>query len=171
MSFNRRKMEDQRREAAEKEAASQRATDAQVLEDADRLIAAWNERHAKRMPMIFSPTIGAAITDVQNSLIAKLEERPWRTDILKVDGHQLYISGGSRQGLHVGDTLFVLKQGERVKSAQTGFDITLPAKRVGQIRITSLFGSNETDEGAVADILSGDISDAHKDGLYVSEKE
>jgi hypothetical protein len=61
MGFNRRKMEDQRREAAEKEAAARRATEAQVLEDAERLIAAWNERQAKRMPMIFSPTIGAAI--------------------------------------------------------------------------------------------------------------
>jgi hypothetical protein len=62
MGFNRRKMEDQRRGAAEKEAASRRATDAHVLEDAERLIAAWNERQEKRMPMIFSPTIGAAIT-------------------------------------------------------------------------------------------------------------
>jgi hypothetical protein len=62
MGFNRRKMEDQRREAAEKEAANRRATDAQLLEDAERLIAAWNERQAKRMPMLFSPTIGAAIT-------------------------------------------------------------------------------------------------------------
>jgi hypothetical protein len=62
MGFNRRKLEDQRRDAAEKEAASRRATDAQVLEDAERLITAWNERQAKRMPMIFSPTIGAAIT-------------------------------------------------------------------------------------------------------------
>jgi hypothetical protein len=61
MGFNKRKIEDQRREAAEKEAASRRATDAQVLEDAERLIAAWNERQAKRMPMLFSPTIGAAI--------------------------------------------------------------------------------------------------------------
>jgi hypothetical protein len=34
MGFNRRKLEDQRREAAEKEAANRRATDAQVLEDA-----------------------------------------------------------------------------------------------------------------------------------------
>jgi hypothetical protein len=62
MGFNRRKMEDQRRQVAEKEAASRRATDAQVLEDAERLIAAWNERQTKRMPMLFSPTIGAAIT-------------------------------------------------------------------------------------------------------------
>src|SRR6516165_10747708 len=61
MGFNRRKLEDQRREAAEKEAANRRVTDAQVLEDAERLIAVWNERQAKRMPMIFSPTIGAAI--------------------------------------------------------------------------------------------------------------
>ncbi len=62
MGFNRRKMEDQRRQTAEKEAAARRATDAQVLEDAERLIAAWNERQTKQMPMLFSPTIGAAIT-------------------------------------------------------------------------------------------------------------
>ncbi len=62
MGFNRRKLEDQRREAAEKEAENRRATDAQVLEDAERLIAAWNGRQAKRMPMLFSPTIGAAAT-------------------------------------------------------------------------------------------------------------
>jgi hypothetical protein len=61
MGFNRRKMEDQRRKAAEKEAAIRRATDAQVLEDAERLTAAWNERQALHAPLIFSPTIGAAI--------------------------------------------------------------------------------------------------------------
>jgi hypothetical protein len=61
VGFNRRKVEDQRREAAEKEAANRRATDGQVLEDAERLIGAWNERQAKRMPMLFSPTVGAAI--------------------------------------------------------------------------------------------------------------
>jgi hypothetical protein len=33
-----------------------------VLEDAERLIGAWNERHVKQMPMLFSPTIGAAIS-------------------------------------------------------------------------------------------------------------
>jgi hypothetical protein len=62
MGFNRRKLEDQRRDAAEKEAAKRRATDAQVLEDAERLITAWNERQERRMPMLFSPTIGTAIT-------------------------------------------------------------------------------------------------------------
>jgi hypothetical protein len=46
MGFNKRKMQDQRRQAAEKEAAARRATDAQVLEDAERPIAAWNERQS-----------------------------------------------------------------------------------------------------------------------------
>jgi hypothetical protein len=29
------------------------------LENAERLITAWNERQAEQMPMLFSPTIGA----------------------------------------------------------------------------------------------------------------
>jgi hypothetical protein len=61
MGFNRRNLEAGQRHAAERKAAEQRATNVLVLEDAERLIAAWNERQAKRMPMLFSPTIGAAI--------------------------------------------------------------------------------------------------------------
>jgi hypothetical protein len=56
MGFNRRKLEDQRRQVvAEKGAAARRATEAQVLEDAERLIARLDERQAKRVPMLFSP--------------------------------------------------------------------------------------------------------------------
>jgi hypothetical protein len=62
IGFNKREMEDRRRQAAEQEAAARRATEKQILEDADHLIAVWNGRQAKRMPMLFSPTIGAAIT-------------------------------------------------------------------------------------------------------------
>ncbi len=61
MGFNRRKMEDERRAKADAQAASRRATDALLLEDAERIIAAWNARQAQRMPTLFSPTIGAAI--------------------------------------------------------------------------------------------------------------
>ena len=61
VGFNKRKMEDRRRQAAEKEAAARYETEKQILEDAEHLVAVWNERQAKRMPMLFSPTIGAAI--------------------------------------------------------------------------------------------------------------
>lgn len=61
MGFNRRKMEDERRRAAEKKASEQRATNPQIAADAERLVMVWNERQGRRMPMLFSPTIGAAL--------------------------------------------------------------------------------------------------------------
>jgi hypothetical protein len=48
---NRRKMEPHRKAKA---TAARRATDAQVLEDAERLIADWNERQARQMPLLFA---------------------------------------------------------------------------------------------------------------------
>ena len=53
MGFNKPKMEDTRRHEAVKEAAAHRATDRQMLEDAEQLVTAWNERQAERMPMLF----------------------------------------------------------------------------------------------------------------------
>jgi hypothetical protein len=61
MGFNRRKMEADRKAKADAEAAARRATDAQVLEDAEQLIAAWNERQAKRIPMLFSERAWPAV--------------------------------------------------------------------------------------------------------------
>jgi hypothetical protein len=61
MGFNRRKMEADRKAKADAKAEAKRATDAQVLADAEALIGAWNERQRNGMPMLFAPTIGAAI--------------------------------------------------------------------------------------------------------------
>jgi hypothetical protein len=62
MGFNKRKMESVRKAEAEKEAAGRRELVPQILEDAVRLVETWNARQAAHMPMLFSPTIGAAIT-------------------------------------------------------------------------------------------------------------
>jgi hypothetical protein len=62
MGFNRRKIEAERKAKADAEAAARRASDPQVLADAQALIAAWNERQARQMPLLFAPTIGAALT-------------------------------------------------------------------------------------------------------------
>jgi curli biogenesis system outer membrane secretion channel CsgG len=112
--------------------------------------------------------IGAAISDVMNALVSKLAERPWRTDILKIQGNTVYISGGAQQGLKVGDVLSVMRAGETVKSAQTGFNIALPASEVGTLRIVQLFGDSETNEGAVAEIVGGSVG-PRTDGLFVAE--
>jgi hypothetical protein len=44
MGHNKRRIEDERRRAAETEAVRRRALDPQVRADAERLIADWNER-------------------------------------------------------------------------------------------------------------------------------
>jgi len=62
MGFNKRKMEDRRRKAAEQEAAARRALGPQIIEDSVKLMETWNARQGAHMPMLFSPTIEAAIT-------------------------------------------------------------------------------------------------------------
>jgi hypothetical protein len=61
MGFNKRRMESERAAAAEKKAAARRALGGQVLEDAEHLVVTWNARQEAHMPMLFSPTIGAAV--------------------------------------------------------------------------------------------------------------
>ena len=113
--------------------------------------------------------IGAAISDLLNSVISKLDERIWRTDILRIKGSEIVIAGGKRQGIKVGDVLSMMREGEKVKSKQTGFEISLPATKVGEIRILGLFGDTETNEGSLGTILSGTFNDGPTDGLFVSE--
>jgi curli biogenesis system outer membrane secretion channel CsgG len=113
--------------------------------------------------------IGAALSDLQISLISKLEERPWRTDILKISGNKIFLSGGQKQGIKVGDTLALMAQGETVKSGQTGFAITLPPTTIGKIKVLSLFGDNESNEGAMAEIISGTATGPNKEAVFISE--
>jgi hypothetical protein len=113
--------------------------------------------------------IGAAITDVIDKLVSTLEEKTWRTDILSIENGQVFISGGLRQGLKVGDTLKVMLPGQKVKSKQTGMEINLPGKQIATIRVISFFGDNENNEGSVCEVVSGKINPASLKTLYVEE--
>jgi len=62
MGFNKRRMDDERAAAAAKEAEARGALGPQILADAESLIGVWNERQEQHMPMLFAPTIGAALT-------------------------------------------------------------------------------------------------------------
>lgn len=113
--------------------------------------------------------LNAAISETVNQLVTKLEERPWRTAILKTSGNTVFISGGSRQGLKIGDELALMVEGERVKSPQTGMDITLPGQEIGRIRVESFFGSDETNEGSVARIVQGSLGKTPVKQIFVTE--
>jgi len=102
--------------------------------------------------------LSVAVENMLEELVNTISARPWRTDVLAVEGSQIFISGGQRQGLKVGDRLKLLKAGKVVKSAQTGFDISLPPTELGTLQVVSLFGDSETNEGAAAQIVSGAIA-------------
>ena len=113
--------------------------------------------------------IAAAISDVIDKLVAKLAERPWRTDIIEVSGKTVFISGGQRQGLKLGDRLQVMQPGQSVKSKQSGFEIALPATPVATLMVTGFFGDNETNEGATCQVVNGTLAKQNIAKLFVEE--
>lgn len=113
--------------------------------------------------------IAAAISDLIDRIVAKLADRPWRTDILDVQGAQVFVTGGRGQGLKAGDELAVMEAGQTVKSAQSGFEVTLPPRPVAALRVLSTFGDAETNEGSVCQVTSGAVDKAALRKLFVTE--
>ena len=125
--------------------------------------------HAEYDATLNDRAIAAAITDVIDKLVSTLDEKPWRTDILEAKEGQVFISGGARQGIKVGDTLKVVSPGQKVKSKQTGMAISLPGKQVATIKVLSFFGEGENDEGSVCEVVTGTIDPASAVNFYVEE--
>lgn len=108
-----------------------------------------------------------AVSEVVNRLTVEMSARPWQTYILKADAGLVYIGGGKSQGIKPGMLFSVQTQGEKVKSPQTGTEITLPGRQVAQIRIDSNFGDNELNEGSAASVVSGSFSGYKPEQLVV----
>jgi len=110
--------------------------------------------------------IGAAV----NAAVAKMTElminKPWRADILAVEGDQIYISGGEAQGVKKDMTFTLAKKGKAVRSTTTGGTITLPSTPIGTLKVLSTFGDTPLEQGAVAILIEG-----HMDNIDVSELE
>lgn len=111
--------------------------------------------------------IRQAVSEAVNRLAVEMSARPWQTYILKADAGQIYIGGGKSQGIKPGMMFSVQTQGERVKSPQTGTEITLPGRQVAKIRIDSNFGDNELNEGSAASVISGSFSGYKPEQLVV----
>ncbi|RSB43456.1 CsgG/HfaB family protein [Brevundimonas sp. 357] len=112
--------------------------------------------------------ISAAIADTMTNIVNQLQQRAWFTDILRVSGSTVYVSGGPSQGLRAGDRFHVETPGETVVSGQSGLPITLPGSRVAQIEITGFFGDSAETEGATARVVQGELPQ-NISGLRVTE--
>lgn len=126
--------------------------------------------HADYDATLNDKAIAAAVADMINEIVQKLEERPWSSCILKVEGNTVFIGGGQKQGIAVGDVLSVQKPGDTIKSQQSGFPITLPPTPVASIKVLSMFGSDDTNEGSVAEVVSGSVPQDSAGKLIVGEQ-
>ncbi len=114
--------------------------------------------------------IRQAVSEAINKLTQQMNQRPWQTGILSLQGSDVFVAGGKAQGIAPGMTFSVQTPGRKVKSPQTGLDITLPGQEVAQLHIISNFGTNETDEGSVASITSGSLAGQDITQLVVRTK-
>lgn len=112
--------------------------------------------------------INAAIADTMTQVINQLQQRAWFTDILRVSGENVFVSGGPSQGLRPGSRFQVETPGEIITSAQSGLPITLPGSRVAEIELVSFFGDTPESEGAIARVVQGSLPESTA-GLRVTE--
>lgn len=113
--------------------------------------------------------ISAAISSVVDGIMQNLLAKPWRSYVLSVENGGVIIAGGANQGLKIGDTLSVYGQGKQMKNPQTGMMIELPGSKIADIQVVSQFGSSDTDEGSVCQIINGTISNSSIKDMYVQK--
>ena len=115
--------------------------------------------------------IRQAISEAVNRLSTEMAGRPWQTYFLSAEQGRYFVAGGKAQGLRPGMLFSVQTLGEKIKSPQTGFDITLPGREIAQLRIDSNFGDSEATEGSVGSLVSGSLQGFKIEQLVVRVKE
>lgn len=111
--------------------------------------------------------IRQAVSEAISRLSTEMSTRPWQTAILKLEGTQLFLGGGRAQGIRPGMQFTVHTLGEQVKSAQTGSVVTLPGRQLATVRVDSLFGDNELNEGSAASVVAGSLAGFEPNQLVV----
>jgi curli biogenesis system outer membrane secretion channel CsgG len=98
--------------------------------------------------------ISRAISTLTAKMVAGLQSRPWKTNVLEVQDSILYIGAGKSTGLRVGDNLVVMNPGRRILNSETGSTFQLPGTLVASAKVISQFGAGAADEGSICSISS-----------------
>lgn len=108
--------------------------------------------------------ISEAIGQLVENIINKCTDSPWKTYFLSYEPDAVLIAGGTSQGIKEGMTFSILTKGKKVKNPQTGIMITLPGKKVGEVKVLSTGGDTPETEysyvevSGTTEINSGNMS-------------
>lgn len=114
--------------------------------------------------------ISAAIGQLVENIVSKCMDKPWKAYVLSVEDGTIIISGGTRQGLQVGDTLIVYKKGKTVTNPQTGMSIELPGTKIGTVTISSSMGDTTENEISFCTYEGSAIDGEKLTDYYISNK-
>ena len=99
--------------------------------------------------------LNGALTKLVGNILINLRSRQWKAPILEIDSGQVFIGAGASSGIKVGQVLISMKPGKKVKNPSTGVLMELPGVQSGRLKVLSLFGENDLNEGAICSIIHG----------------
>lgn len=114
--------------------------------------------------------IAAAVTAAVDKMTHFFMDKPWTADVLGEEDGLIFISGGENQGVQAGMIFDIETKGREVKSQTTGATITLPGRKVAEIKVVSLFGSDILNQGSATTIISGSLAGHKLTDLWAKEQ-
>ena len=116
----------------------------------------------------------AAITNLSSNIIENLLDKEWRAYILGYENDFFIVSGGKSQNITAGTTFEVIQEGKKIKNPQTNMFITLPGKKLGELKVNQCIGDTVENEVSLCTLVSGDLKEyiERKDfsKLFIQEK-
>lgn len=114
--------------------------------------------------------ISMAIGQLVENIINKCTNSPWKTYFLSYDSDAILIAGGKSQGINDGMVFSIMKKGKKVKNPQTGIEITLPGKKVGELKVISSAGDTPETEYSFVEIIGQPEIDKANLNNYIIEE-
>ena len=114
--------------------------------------------------------ISEAIGQLVENIINKCTNAPWKTYFLTYEPDAILIAGGHSQGIKEGMTFAIKTKGKKVKNPQTGIIITLPGKKIGEVKVISTGGDTPETEYSFVEVSGTTEINANNMGNYIIEE-
>lgn len=99
----------------------------------------------------------AAITNLSSNIIENLLDKQWRAYILGYENKFFIVSGGKSQNIVPGMSFEIIQEGKKIKNPQTNMFITLPGRKVGELKVIRCLGDTVENEVSLCTLVSGDL--------------
>jgi len=80
----------------------------------------------------------AALTDAIDFICQRMDQLPWQSRVMEVEGNEVIITGGSNMNLKVGDIFSVFHRGKALVDPDTGQTLGYRETALGTLKITEV---------------------------------